>query len=105
MRISDKGQGMISILRLMDIQNRPKLFSKFMLQMLVELYSSSPEEGDLDKPKLVLFIDETHLIFQEASNELVEQIETIIKLIRSKGIVIFFCTQNPMDIQLLYLVS
>jgi hypothetical protein len=98
MRISDKGQGMISILRVMDIQDRPKLFSTFMLQMLAELYSSSPEEGDLDKPKLVLFIDEAHLIFQEASNELVQQIETIIKLIRSKGIGIFFCTQNPMDI-------
>ena len=66
--------------------------------MLAELYASSPEEGDLDKPKLILFIDEAHLIFQEASNELIEQIETIIKLIRSKGIGIFFCTQNPMDI-------
>ncbi len=98
MRISDKGQGMISILRVIDIQDRPKLFSTFMLQMLSELYASSPEEGDLDKPKLVLFIDEAHLIFQEASNELVQQIETIIKLIRSKGIGIFFCTQNPMDI-------
>ena len=98
MRMNDKGQGMINILRVMDIQDRPKLFSTFMLQMLDELYASSPEEGDLDKPKLVIFIDEAHLIFQEASNELVQQIETIIKLIRSKGIGIFFCTQNPMDI-------
>ena len=98
MRISDKGQGMISILRVMDIQDRPKLFSTFMLQMLAELYASSSEEGDLDKPKLVMFIDEAHLIFQEASSELIQQIETIIKLIRSKGIGIFFCTQNPMDI-------
>jgi uncharacterized protein len=98
MRINDKGQGMINILRVMDIQDRPKLFSTFMLQMLAELYASSPEEGDLDKPKLILIIDEAHLIFQEASNELVQQIETIIKLIRSKGIGIFFCTQNPMDI-------
>ena len=98
MRMNDKGLGMISILRVMDIQDRPKLFSTFMLQMLDELYASSPEEGDLDKPKLVIFIDEAHLIFQEASNELVQQIETIIKLIRSKGIGIFFCTQNPMDI-------
>ena len=89
MRISEKGQGMISILRVMDIQDRPKLFSTFMLQMLSELYASSPEEGDLDKPKLVMFIDEAHLIFQKASNELVNQIETIIKLIRSKGIGIF----------------
>ena len=98
MRISDDGRGMISVLRVADLQDKPKLFSTFMLQMLAELYASSPEEGDLDKPKLVMFIDEAHLIFQEASSELVQQIETIIKLIRSKGIGIFFCTQNPMDI-------
>lgn len=98
MRISDDGRGMINILRVTDLQDRPKLFSTFMLQMLAELYASSPEEGDMDKPKLVMFIDEAHLIFQEASSELLEQIETIIKLIRSKGIGIFFCTQNPMDV-------
>ena len=98
MRISDDGRGMISILRVSDLQDRPKLFSTFMLQMLAELYASCPEEGDLDKPKLIMFIDEAHLIFQEASSELVQQIETIIKLIRSKGIGIFFCTQNPMDV-------
>ena len=98
MRISNDGRGMISVLRVADLQDKPKLFSTFMLQMLAELYASSPEEGDLDKPKLVMFIDEAHLIFQEASSELVQQIETIIKLIRSKGIGIFFCTQNPMDI-------
>ncbi len=98
MRISDDGRGMISVLRVADLQDKPKLFSTFMLQMLAELYASSPEEGDLDKPKLVMFIDEAHLIFQEASSELVQQIETIIKLIRSKGIGIFFCTQNPMDV-------
>ena len=98
MRISDDGKGMINVLRVADLQDKPKLFSTFMLQMLAELYAISPEEGDLDKPKLILFIDEAHLIFQEASSELVQQIETIIKLIRSKGIGIFFCTQNPMDI-------
>ena len=98
MRTSSDGRGMISILRVNDLQEKPKLFSSFMLQMLAELYASSPEEGDLDKPKLVMFIDEAHLIFQEASSELIQQIETIIKLIRSKGIGIFFCTQNPMDI-------
>ena len=98
MRIDDKGNGMINILRVTDLQDRPKLFSTFMLQMLAELYASCPEEGDLDKPKLVIFIDEAHLIFQEASSALLQQIETIIKLIRSKGIGIFFCTQNPMDV-------
>jgi DNA double-strand break repair helicase HerA and related ATPase len=98
MRISDDGRGMISILRVTDLQDRPKMFSTFMLQMLAELYASSPEEGDLDKPKLVIFIDEAHLIFNEASTALLQQIETIVKLIRSKGIGIFFCTQNPMDV-------
>ena len=97
-RISDDGRGMISIVRVTDLQDRPKLFSTFMLQMLAELYASSPEEGDMDKPKLVIFIDEAHLIFQEASTALLQQIETIVKLIRSKGIGIFFCTQNPMDV-------
>ncbi len=98
MRISDDGRGMISIVRVTDLQDRPKLFSTFMLQLLAELYASCPEEGDPDKPKLVMFIDEAHLIFQEASNALLQQVETIIKLIRSKGIGIYFCTQNPMDV-------
>lgn len=98
MRISDDGRGIISVLRVTDMQDRPKLFSTFMLQLLAELYASCPEEGDLDKPKLVLFIDEAHLVFNEASQALLQQIETVIKLIRSKGIGIFFCTQNPQDI-------
>ena len=98
MRINEDGRGMISIVRVTDLQDRPKLFSTFMLQLLAELYASCPEEGDLDKPKLVMFIDEAHLIFQEANDALLQQIETIIKLIRSKGIGIYFCTQNPMDV-------
>jgi uncharacterized protein len=98
MRMSDDGRGMINVLRVTDLQDKPKLFSTFMLQMLAELYAVCPEEGDIDKPKLVMFIDEAHLIFQEASEALLQQIETIIKLIRSKGIGIFFCTQNPMDV-------
>lgn len=98
MRIDENGRGMVSVIRVTDLQDRPKLFSTFMLQLLAELYASSPEEGDADKPKLVLFIDEAHLIFNEASEALLQQIETMVKLIRSKGIGIFFCTQNPMDI-------
>ena len=98
MRVSDDGRGMISVLRVTDLQDKPKLFSTFMLQMLAELYATCPEAGDLDKPKLIIFIDEAHLIFQEASPALLEEIETIVKLIRSKGIGIYFCTQNPMDI-------
>lgn len=98
MRIADDGRGMISIVRVTDLQDRPKLFSTFMLQLLAELYATLPEAGDLDQPKLVMFIDEAHLIFSDANEVLVNQLETIIKLIRSKGVGIFFCTQNPMDI-------
>ena len=98
MRISNDGRGVISILRVTELQDRPKLFSTFMLQLLAELYASCPEEGDLDKPKLVLFIDEAHLIFNDASQVLLQEIENIVKLIRSKGIGVFFCTQNPMDV-------
>jgi DNA helicase HerA-like ATPase len=98
MRISDDGRGMISVLRVTDMQNRPKLFSTFMLSLLAELYATLPEEGDMDKPKLVIFIDEAHLVFQEATEALLQQIETVIKLIRSKGVGIFFCTQNPQDV-------
>lgn len=98
MRINNEGKGMVSILRVTDMQDRPKLFSTFMLQMLAELYASLPEEGDMDKPKLVLFIDEAHLIFKEAGKVLLSQIETIVKLIRSKGVGVFFCTQNPQDV-------
>jgi len=97
-RIDDKGRGIISIIRLVDLQDKPKLFSTFMLSLLAEIYSSFPEEGDVAQPKLVIFIDEAHLIFKEASKALLEQIETIIKLIRSKGVGVFFCTQNPTDV-------
>jgi DNA helicase HerA-like ATPase len=98
MRIADDGSGVISILRVTELQDRPKLFATFMLQLLAELYATAPEEGDLDKPKLVLFIDEAHLLFNDASKVLLDQIETVIKLIRSKGIGIYFCTQNPVDV-------
>jgi len=98
MRISDDGRGVVNVLRVTDLQDKPKLFSTFMLQLLAELYGSCPEEGDPDKPKLVMFIDEAHLVFEEASDALLKQIETIVKLIRSKGIGIFFCTQNPTDV-------
>ncbi len=97
-RLDENGRGMISIVRLTDIQDKPKLFSTFMLQMLAEIYASFPEEGDLDQPKLVIFIDEAHLVFEEATSALLNQIEAIIKLIRSKGVGVFFVTQNPADI-------
>jgi len=98
MRIGSDGRGIISVLRVTDMQSKPKLFSTFMLSLLAELYATLPVEGDMEKPKLVLFIDEAHLVFQEATSALLQQIETVIKLIRSKGVGIFFCTQNPQDI-------
>ncbi len=98
MRIDEKGKGYVNILRLTDIQDKPKLFSTFMLSLLAEIYQQMPEQGDAEQPELVIFIDEAHLIFNEASKTLLEQIETIVKLVRSKGIGIYFITQNPMDI-------
>ena len=98
LRTNSDGHGYINILRLTDIQDRPKLFSTFMLSLLAEIYNTFPEQGDSDKPKLVLFIDEAHLIFEEASGALLNQIESIVKLIRSKGVGIFFVTQNPADV-------
>jgi uncharacterized protein len=98
MRKDRNGKGYISIIRLTDIQDKPKLFSTFMLSLLAEVYSQMPEKGDVSKPELVIFIDEAHLIFNQASKALLDQIENIVKLIRSKGIGIFFVTQNPMDV-------
>jgi len=98
LKIDDYGRGIVSIIRLTDIQDRPKLFSTFMLCLLAEIYGTFPEAGDLEAPKLVIFIDEAHLIFENASDALLDQIEAIIKLIRSKGVGIFFVTQNPADI-------
>lgn len=97
-RIDENGRGMMSIVRLTDIQDRPKLFSTFMLQILAEIYASFPEEGDIEQPKLCIFIDEAHLVFQEATDALMQQMESIIKLIRSKGVGVYFITQNPTDV-------
>ncbi|MBL7938304.1 MAG: DUF853 family protein [Flavobacteriales bacterium] len=93
-----EGKGVAHVVRLTDIQDRPKLFSTFMLCLLAEIYQKFPEVGDPEKPKLVLFIDEAHLIFKTATKALLEQIETIIKLIRSKGVGVYFCTQDPSDV-------
>ncbi|NIK93179.1 DUF853 family protein [Mangrovimonas sp. CR14] len=98
LRINDQGQGYINIIRLTDIQDRPKLFSTFMLSLLAEIYSTFPEQGDSGRPELVIFIDEAHLIFNEASDALLDQIESIVKLIRSKGVGLYFVTQNPTDV-------
>jgi len=92
------GKGTISLLNIADVQNQPILYSTFLLSLLAELFNTLPEVGDLDKPKLVFFFDEAHLLFKNSSKAFLEQIETIIRLIRSKGIGVFFCTQAPTDI-------
>ena len=98
LRVNNEGRGYINIMRLTDIQDRPKLFSTFMLSLLAEIYSTFPEQGDSDRPELIIFIDEAHLIFNEASKALLNQIESIVKLIRSKGVGLYFVTQNPTDV-------
>jgi DNA helicase HerA-like ATPase len=97
-RVDEDGKGIISVLRLTDIQDKPKLFSTFMLQLLAEVYETFPEQGDSGRPELIIFIDEAHLVFEEASKALLNQIESIVKLIRSKGIGLYFVTQNPKDV-------
>lgn len=92
------GKGVVNVMRVSNLQSKPKLFSTFMLSLLSEVYEKFEELGDVEKPKLVIFIDEAHLIFEDASNALMSQMEQVIKLIRSKGVGIIFCTQNPIDI-------
>ena len=92
------GRGLISVLELSDVQDKPVLFSTFMLWMLATLYNHLPEVGDADKPKLVFFFDEAHLLFKDASNALLDEVEKVVRLIRSKGVGIFFITQNPRDV-------
>jgi hypothetical protein len=97
MRVQD-GKGVISLLELDDLQAKPALFSTFLMWLLAELFHELPEAGDLDKPKLVFVFDEAHLLFADASKAFLEQIEQTVKLIRSKGVGVFFCTQLPTDV-------
>ena len=92
------GKGVISLLNISDIQDQPLLFSTFLLSLLAQLFKKLPEVGDLDKPKLVFFFDEAHLLFNGASKAFLTQIEQIVRLIRSKGVGVFFCTQAATDI-------
>ena len=96
--VGPDGRGTISVLELSDVQDKPALFSTFMLWMLATLYHDLPEVGDVDKPKLVFFFDEAHLIFDDASKALLDQIEQVVRLIRSKGVGVFFVTQSPKDV-------
>ncbi|HET7234255.1 MAG TPA: helicase HerA-like domain-containing protein [Longimicrobium sp.] len=98
MRTTPDGRGLVSILELRDVQDRPAMFSTFMLWMLARLYGQLPEVGDVDKPRLVFFFDEAHLLFDNASKTLLQQIEQTVRLIRSKGVGVFFVTQNPKDV-------
>lgn len=98
LHVASDGRGVITALELSDAQDKPALFSTFMMWMLAELYQSLPEAGDLPKPKLVFFFDEAHLLFREASKEFLEHVEQIVRLVRSKGVGIFLVTQTPKDV-------
>ncbi|HET9521210.1 MAG TPA: helicase HerA-like domain-containing protein [Candidatus Limnocylindrales bacterium] len=98
LRTTPDGHGVVSILELSDVMDQPRLFSTFMLWMLARLYEYLPEVGDLPKPKLVFFFDEAHLLFKDASDALMEQIERTARLIRSKGVGVYFVTQAPTDV-------
>jgi hypothetical protein len=98
LRSTPAGQGIISVLELSDVMDKPALFSTFMLWLLAQLYETLPEAGDLPKPKLAFFFDEAHLLFDGASEALLDQVERTVRLIRSKGVGVFFVTQVPTDV-------
>ena len=98
MQTDAKGKGFINILAADKLMAAPRLYATFLLWMLSELFETLPEVGDLDKPKLVFFFDEAHLLFADAPKVLIERIELVVRLVRSKGVGVFFVTQNPLDI-------
>lgn len=98
LRTDDQGRGIITLLELGSQAARPVMFSTFLMWVLADLFATLPEVGDLDKPKLVFFFDEAHLLFADASKAFLEQVEQTVKLIRSKGVGVFFCTQLPTDV-------
>lgn len=95
---TEGGQGVINILNAEKLMRSPRLYSAFLLWFLAELFESLPEVGDLDKPKFVMFFDEAHLLFDNAADNLLKQIEQVVRLIRSKGVGVYFVTQNPLDL-------
>lgn len=95
---TDNGKGVINILAADKLMNSPRVYTSFLLWLLSDLYESLPEVGDLDKPKLIFFFDEAHLLFNDMAKALLEKVEQIVRLIRSKGVGVYFCTQNPADI-------
>ncbi len=95
---AERGRGVINVLAAEKLMNSPQLYSTFLLWLLAELFEQLPEAGDLDKPKLVFFFDEAHLLFSEAPPALLEKVEQVVRLIRSKGVGVYFVTQNPLDV-------
>ncbi len=98
LHVTRDGKGVITCLELSDVQDKPRLFSTFMMWMLAELFQTLPEAGDLAQPKLVFFFDEAHLLFNDASKAFLEQVEQVVRLIRSKGVGVYFVTQTPKDV-------
>ncbi len=98
MQTDTEGRGVVNVLAADKLYNNPKLYSTFLLWMLAELFEQLPEVGDVEKPKLVFFFDEAHLLFNDAPPALLEKIEQVVRLIRSKGVGVYFVTQNPLDI-------
>jgi hypothetical protein len=98
MQVDKAGQGTVSILAADRLINKPRLYATFLLWLLSELFEELPEVGDRDRPKLVLFFDEAHLLFDDAPKTLIDKVEQVVRLIRSKGVGVFFVTQNPTDV-------
>jgi DNA helicase HerA-like ATPase len=98
MRTDRNGRGIINVLAADKLMENPRLYATFLLWLMSELFETLPEVGDLDKPKLVFFFDEAHLLFNEAPKNLLDKIEQVVRLIRSKGVGIYFVTQNPLDV-------
>lgn len=98
LRIAPDGRGLVSLVELPQLQDRPAIFSTFLMWLLADLFHDLPEVGDVDKPKLVFFFDEAHLLFDDASEEFLDQVAQTVRLIRSKGVGVFFVTQSPTDV-------
>src|SRR3546814_845347 len=98
LKADEEGRGYVNILAADKLMASPKLYATFLLWLLSELFEELPEVGDLSKPKLVFFFDEAHLLFEDAPKALQEKIEQVVRLIRSKGVGVYFVTQNPIDI-------
>ncbi len=98
MRTDRDGRGIVNILAADKLMENPRLYATFLLWLLSELFEQLPEVGDPDKPKLVFFFDEAHLLFNDAPKALLDKIEQVVRLIRSKGVGVYFVTQNPLDV-------